>query len=140
SCGNNAPPKNASPPRSRPSPPPSPLACARLSSNEEDRPRQRNDVLVDIVNATGNAILGLTINCCQCHNHKFDPLAARDYYRFQGFFVKGAPNNLALKAPDLWQAYESARLPEYEPAIKLRDTILATAPARLMDETPKKPT
>jgi hypothetical protein len=113
------------------------LACARLSSNEEDRPRQRNDVLVDIVNATGNAILGLTINCCQCHNHKFDPLAARDYYRFQGFFVKGASNNLTLKAPDLWQAYESTRLPEYEPALKLRDTILAGARTRLTEETRK---
>src|SRR5262249_5056627 len=61
------------------------LAAARLSSNEEDKARQRNDVLVDIVNATGNAFLGLTVHCAQCHNHKFDPISARDYYRFLGF-------------------------------------------------------
>src|SRR5262245_26448734 len=62
------------------------LAAARLSSNEEDKARQRNDVLVDVANATASALLGLTMNCAQCHSHKFDPINARDYYRFQGFF------------------------------------------------------
>jgi hypothetical protein len=114
------------------------LACARLSSNEEDKPRQVNDVLVDIVNATGSTVLGLTFNCCQCHNHKFDPFSARDYYRFQGFFVKGAPNNLALKDTEQWKAYEAAKLPEYEPADKLKQAILDTARARLTEETSKR--
>src|SRR5262249_49705073 len=42
------------------------LAAARLSSNEEDRPRQRNDINVDIVNTTASAFLGLTAQCAQC--------------------------------------------------------------------------
>jgi hypothetical protein len=103
------------------------LAAARLSSNEEDTARQRNDVLVDIVNATAQTFLGLTFNCAQCHNHKFDPIPARDYYRFMGFFIKGQPSNLALRDPALCGAYEAARPPEYEPARRLRDLLFERA-------------
>jgi hypothetical protein len=108
------------------------LAAARLSSNEEDRDRQRNDVLVDIVNATGSAFLGLTLNCAQCHRHKFDPIGARDYYRFQGFFVKGQPANLMLRDPALWGDYAKVRPPEYEPALKLLQTLQETARAKVV--------
>ena len=72
------------------------LAAARISSNEEDIWRQRNDVNVDIVNAVGSAFLGLTFQCAQCHDHKFDPLTTRDYYAMQAFFVHGQPVPLRL--------------------------------------------
>ncbi|MFK8115095.1 MAG: PSD1 and planctomycete cytochrome C domain-containing protein [Rubripirellula sp.] len=77
------------------------LAAARISGNQEDEAIQRNDVLVDIVNATGSAILGLTLECVQCHNHKFDPISQRDYYQLQAFFVKGQLGNLSLRNPDV---------------------------------------
>ncbi len=73
------------------------LAAARISGNNMDKAAQRNDVLVDMVNATGSAVLGLTMECAQCHNHKFDPLSQRDYYRLQAFFVKGQLGNLSLQ-------------------------------------------
>ncbi|HEX8200823.1 MAG TPA: DUF1549 and DUF1553 domain-containing protein, partial [Isosphaeraceae bacterium] len=110
------------------------LAAARLSSNEEDKALQRNDVLVDILNATGGALLGLTIQCAQCHDHKFDPITARDYYRLQGFFVRGQPANLALQDKRLWAAYEAACPPELEPARRLRDALLEGARARKIAE------
>ncbi|MCB1207312.1 MAG: DUF1549 domain-containing protein, partial [Verrucomicrobiae bacterium] len=75
------------------------LGAARISGNNEDPAAQRNDVLLDIVNATGSAVLGLTMECAQCHNHKFDPISQRDYYRLQAFFVKGQLGNLALRDP-----------------------------------------
>lgn len=74
------------------------LASARISGNQMDKAIQRNDVLVDIVNVTGSVILGLTLECAQCHNHKFDPLTQRDYYRLQGFFVNGQLGNLSLQS------------------------------------------
>ncbi len=113
------------------------LAGARLSSNEEDQGRQRNDMLVDITNATANALLGLTMHCAQCHSHKFDPISARDYYRFQGFFVKGQVANLALRNPELWAAFEAARPPEYEPALKLQLALFESARARLTERARK---
>lgn len=72
------------------------LAAARYSGNELDKTIQRNDILVDIVNTTGSAFLGLTFECAQCHSHKFDPISIRDYYRMQAFFARGQPTNLSF--------------------------------------------
>ena len=40
----------------------------------------------DSVEHTGKAFLGLTLNCAQCHDHKFDPITQEDYFRFRAFF------------------------------------------------------
>ena len=72
------------------------LSAARYSGNELDKEIQRNDILVDIVNTSAKAFLGLTLECAQCHTHKFDPLSIRDYYRFQAFFTRGQPGNVVL--------------------------------------------
>lgn len=45
----------------------------------------RTEAMIDRVDAVGRTWLGLTINCCQCHNHKFDPLAQREYYQIYAF-------------------------------------------------------
>src|SRR5262249_36892975 len=111
-----------------------------ISTNEEDQPRQRNDMLVDIVNATAGALLGLTMNCAQCHNHRFDPITVYDYYRFQGFFIKGQPGNLALRDPELWAAYNAAKPPEYDPAARLKDLLFEAAHERLAAAAKKKMT
>lgn len=41
----------------------------------------RQDHMEDLVGTLGQAFLGLTLNCCRCHDHKFDPLPQTDYYR-----------------------------------------------------------
>ncbi|MEO6725665.1 MAG: PSD1 and planctomycete cytochrome C domain-containing protein [Blastocatellia bacterium] len=45
----------------------------------------RVEGLIDRVDAVGKAFLGLTINCAQCHNHKFDPIAQKEYFQFYAF-------------------------------------------------------
>jgi hypothetical protein len=40
----------------------------------------------DTIDNFGRTFLGLTINCCRCHDHKFDPLTQADYYALYGFF------------------------------------------------------
>ena len=42
--------------------------------------------VIDRVNTFGTAFLGLTVGCAQCHDHKFDPITQKDYYRFAAFF------------------------------------------------------
>jgi len=46
----------------------------------------RYDQLDDLVSTTSQVFLGLTLGCARCHNHKFEPLSARDYYRFLAIF------------------------------------------------------
>jgi len=46
----------------------------------------RYDELDDMITTTGQAFLGLTINCARCHDHKIDPIPQADYYRFLAFF------------------------------------------------------
>ena len=47
----------------------------------------RRDALNDIVNTTASAFLGLTLACSRCHDHKYDPIPIRDYYRMEAFFA-----------------------------------------------------
>jgi mono/diheme cytochrome c family protein len=57
--------------------------------NEEggiDREQFRVESVIDRVNTTATAFLGLTMGCCQCHDHKYDPLTQKDYYRLFAFF------------------------------------------------------
>ena len=52
--------------------------------NEEggvDPEQFRMEAMFDRMDAVGKAVLGLTIQCAQCHNHKYDPLTQTDYYR-----------------------------------------------------------
>jgi hypothetical protein len=52
--------------------------------NEEggiDPEQFRMEAMFDRMDALGKAVLGLTISCCQCHNHKYDPITQEDYYR-----------------------------------------------------------
>lgn len=46
----------------------------------------RIDYVMDMAETVGTVWLGLTMNCCRCHDHKFDPLSQRDYYGLFAFF------------------------------------------------------
>ncbi len=46
----------------------------------------RVDYVMDMTETVGTVWLGLTFNCCRCHDHKFDPLSQRDYYGLFAFF------------------------------------------------------
>jgi hypothetical protein len=49
--------------------------------------RSRAELLADVTETTAAAFLGLTLSCCRCHDHKYDPLSQRDHYRFRAFFA-----------------------------------------------------
>ena len=51
-----------------------------------DRELARYDYLDDILRTTGESMLGMTIGCARCHDHKIDPIAQKDYYSMLAFF------------------------------------------------------
>ena len=57
---------------------------------EQDKPKLVMDVVDEQLDVTARTFLGLTAGCARCHDHKFDPLPARDYYALAGIFTKPA--------------------------------------------------
>jgi mono/diheme cytochrome c family protein len=51
-----------------------------------DNEETRMDELDDMVTTTSSVFLGLTVGCARCHDHKYDPIPQRDYYRMQAIF------------------------------------------------------
>ena len=51
-----------------------------------DPEESRIDYVIDRVNTLGTVWLGLTLGCCQCHSHKFDPISQAEYYSLTAFF------------------------------------------------------
>jgi mono/diheme cytochrome c family protein len=62
--------------------------------------QQRADDLDDMITATGTTFLGLTIQCARCHDHKFDPVAQKDYYSLQAVFAGVQHGERELAVPD----------------------------------------
>jgi hypothetical protein len=79
-----------------------------------------NLYIVDRVNTTGATWLGLTVGCAQCHDHKYDPMTQRDFYRVYAFFHNVPENGKDgvrdrnpvpfLRVPTPEQSQEMARL------------------------------
>jgi hypothetical protein len=69
---------------------------------------RRQETLDEITNATATAFLGVTFACARCHDHKYDPILQKDYYRFQAFFANTAFGDgpVPLKDPVARRQYE----------------------------------
>ena len=82
---------------------------------EKEFESARYDELDDMANTTGTAMLGLTIGCARCHDHKFDPIPVRDYYRFINTFATTIRSEIDLPVNgDLTEAaakWEKAHAP-----------------------------
>ncbi|MDX2034098.1 MAG: DUF1549 and DUF1553 domain-containing protein [Blastocatellia bacterium] len=86
----------------------------------------RVEGLIDRVDAMGKAFLGLTINCAQCHTHKFDPIKHDEYYKFYAFF--NSDEEPYLEVPDrevlAKRAEIDRRIAAIEDDLRTRDTDL----------------
>ncbi len=60
------------------------LALGPTNYEEQDKGMLRMDIVDEQLDTMGRAFLGLTLGCARCHDHKFDPISARDYYALAG--------------------------------------------------------
>jgi mono/diheme cytochrome c family protein len=63
------------------------LLPGQIGADEESKRLARQDALDEIISGTTSTLLGLTIACARCHDHKFDPVTQRDYYNLQAYFA-----------------------------------------------------
>ncbi|MGI9244866.1 MAG: PSD1 and planctomycete cytochrome C domain-containing protein [Verrucomicrobiales bacterium] len=62
------------------------LTLGSLDLNERDAKVFRADQIDEQIDVSSRAILGLTVACARCHDHKFDPIPTADYYALAGIF------------------------------------------------------
>ena len=77
------------------------LRLSLYEYNQRDARTQRNEILNDITDVTGDVFLGFGMGCARCHDHKFDPILQKDYFRLRAFFAGILPQDaqpLATKA------------------------------------------
>ncbi|MGE0608417.1 MAG: PSD1 and planctomycete cytochrome C domain-containing protein [Pirellulales bacterium] len=86
----------------------------QITANEVER--HRYDELDDILNTVGTSMLGLTFGCARCHDHKFDPIPAADYYRMLSAFTTTVRTEVDLDVdPAGYQAALAAFQAEHAP-------------------------
>ncbi len=74
------------------------LMLGAINYEEQDKEQLRMDVVDEQIDSMGRTFLGMTLGCCRCHDHKFDPIPTTDYYALAGIFRSTKsllPNNVS---------------------------------------------
>jgi len=86
------------------------LRCGpfHITGGNLDPVEMRQEWLTEVVAGVGNGILGLTIACARCHDHKYDPIPQADYYRLQAYFAATANDEKSIGTDAEKRRYDDA--------------------------------
>jgi len=82
------------------------LGPLRKNAGNQEVASSRNEVLTEMTNVIGSALLGVTLGCARCHDHKFDPIRQSDYYRIQAYFAAAQPQDIPRASLEEQAAYK----------------------------------
>ncbi|TDU64040.1 cytochrome c [Prosthecobacter fusiformis] len=75
--------------------------------NQRDAETQWQNIMNEVTGVTADVFMGMSVQCAQCHDHKFDPILHKDYFRLQAFFSNIVwPEDKPLATPAEIKAYE----------------------------------
>jgi hypothetical protein len=99
----------------------------------------RVDYVMDMTETMGTVWLGLTLNCCRCHDHRFDPLAQKDYYRLFAFFNQtpidgGGGNPQTPPVLEIFGDKDRARLKELNKSVAAAAKVVEPLEAKLVPD------
>jgi hypothetical protein len=93
----------------------------QITANEVERTRY--DAMDDMLSTTASAVLGLTVGCARCHDHKFDPIPTQDYYRLLSTFTTTVRSDIELDLdPDAYAQAKQRFEREHTPLVAARNT------------------
>ncbi len=100
--------------------------AAAVSASKTEQLRAREVMLEELLTTIGQSILGLTVNCARCHDHKFDPIPQEDYYRIKAVFegVLQADSS-AFRAQPVLTPDEATQWNRDQEALKAAEAVLA---------------
>lgn len=109
-----------------------------------EQARARAEWMADVTETTGSAFLGLTLSCCRCHDHKYDPLSQADHFRFRAFFqplktLDDYPLDLAKEQESIRGQHTDIQR-KIDPVETERNELIAQAKRRLAALEPIPPT
>ena len=78
----------------------------RVFDRDLENPNYRFDYMDDMARTAMQGFQALTINCARCHDHKFDPITRKDYYKTIAIFNSAVEYDHPLVPADQWNAYE----------------------------------
>ncbi|MFM9963569.1 MAG: PSD1 and planctomycete cytochrome C domain-containing protein [Planctomycetaceae bacterium] len=90
------------------------LRLSLYEYNQRDARTQWNEILNDITDVTGDVFLGFGMGCARCHDHKFDPILQKDYFRLRAFFAGIQPRDTQPLATKAELDAHQAQLAEWE--------------------------
>jgi cytochrome c553 len=102
--------------------------------NDSPAAIERADEWHDKVDATSKALLGLTVGCARCHDHKYDPIPQKDYYRLAGVFASTSYHAYPLVPKPVSDEYDAKKkeLEEKEKKLKEFQDQLSTLQAQVL--------
>jgi len=83
------------------------LGPVRRNAGNAEVAFSRNEVLTERTDAIGVAFLAMTVGCARCHDHMFDPIRQKDYYRLQAFLASSFEHDVELASDEEKKEWET---------------------------------
>jgi hypothetical protein len=99
------------------------LAPLRKNAGNQEVASSRNEQLTEMTNIVGSALLGVTLGCARCHDHKFDPIRQKDYYRVQAYFAELQFDDVPLSSQEEQEAWKAKAAPVQKQLADLRKSL-----------------